>query len=138
MVSYLPFLSNSNVTAIGFLAMVVSSVMLLWLARNSRGIGQITLLVAAFGGPWLLLLERGNLDAVIMWVAVLTIALTRRYPTLAAWSVAAILIWIVGTWKYYPFAFGSHAATCTRTQTWLDSHEWVCGCNCRFHDSDVE
>lgn len=104
--SYLPFLSNSNVTVIGFLAMVVSSVMLLWLARNSRGIGQITLLVAAFGGPWLLLLERGNLDAVIMWVAVLTIALTRRYPTLAAWSVAAILIWIVGTWKYYPFALG--------------------------------
>lgn len=102
----IPGLSDSNVTFLGVMAMLLSSVMLLWLARHSRGLGQIVLLVAAFGGPWLLLLERGNLDAVVMWVAVAVVALTRRYPNLGVWALAATLIWIVGTWKYYPFALG--------------------------------
>lgn len=103
---YIPFATNSNAGFFGVLFMLISSVMLFWLARNSRGVGQIVLLVAAFGGPWLLLLERGNFDAIIMWVAVLVIALTRRYPNLGVWTIAAVLIWILGTWKYYPFALG--------------------------------
>lgn len=103
---YIPFVSNSNASVLGVIFMVISSVMLFWLARNSRGVGQIVLLVAAFGGPWLLLLERGNFDAIIMWVAVLVIAMTRRYPNLGVWVIAAALIWILGTWKYYPFALG--------------------------------
>ncbi len=103
---YIPFISNNNSSIIGVGSMLISSVMLMWLARNSQGGGQVVLLIAAFGGPWLLLLERGNLDAVVMWVAVFVIALTRRYPNLGAWAIAAALIWILGTWKYYPFALG--------------------------------
>jgi uncharacterized membrane protein len=84
------------------------------LARSSRGIGQIVLLIAAVGGPWLLLLERGNIDAVILWVAVVSALLVSKiglksgsgWRVLWPWVAAAMLIWIVGTWKYYPFALG--------------------------------
>jgi len=86
--------------------MIVSSLVLLWLARQSSGLGQITLLVAAFGAPWLLLLERGNIDAVVLWVAAGVVFATRRWNRLWVWWVAALAIWIVGTWKYYPFALG--------------------------------
>jgi hypothetical protein len=76
------------------------------LARQSRGLGSIALLVAAVGVPWLLLLERGNIDAVVIWVAVGAVMLTRRWHALWAWWLAAAAVWIVGTWKYYPFVLG--------------------------------
>ena len=79
---------------------------MLWLARQSAGLGQIVLLVAAIGAPWLLLLERGNIDAVVLWVAAGVVLLTRRWNTLWAWWLGAAAIWIVGSWKYYPFALG--------------------------------
>ena len=53
-----------------------------------------------------LLLERGNLDAVVLWSAVAAVILVRRWNSLWAWSIAAALIWVMGTWKYYPFAMG--------------------------------
>jgi hypothetical protein len=34
------------------------------------------------------------------------VILVRRWDQLWAWFIAAGLIWIVGTWKYYPFALG--------------------------------
>jgi uncharacterized membrane protein len=49
---------------------------------------------------------RGNVDAVVIWVAVITVALARRWNNLTTWTIAAVLIWLVGTWKYYPFALG--------------------------------
>ena len=66
------------------------------------------------GGPWLLLLERGNIDAVILWAAVVSAFLVSKiglkggsgWRVLWPWVVGAMLIWIVGTWKYYPFALG--------------------------------
>ncbi len=105
---YVPFdlFSARYATGLGVAAILLSSVTLLWLARNSAGLGQIVLLVAAVGGPWLLLLERGNLDAVLLWVAAAVVILVRRWNSLWAWSVAAALIWLMGTWKYYPFAMG--------------------------------
>jgi len=105
---HVPFslISFNHVLVIGVLMMVVSSLAVLWLARQSRGIGQVTLLIAALGCPWLLLLERGNVDAVLIWVAVLAVILVRRWPSLVSWSVVAALIWLMGTWKYYPFAMG--------------------------------
>jgi hypothetical protein len=62
----------------------------------------------------LLLLERGNIDAVILWVAVVSALLVAKFGlregsgwrVLWPWVFAATLIWIVGTWKYYPFALG--------------------------------
>jgi len=105
---WVPFdlFSARYVTGLGVLGILVSSLALLWLARASRGLGQIALLIAAVGGPWLLLLERGNLDAVVFWVAVAAVILVRRWDSLWAWSLAAVLFWLMGTWKYYPFAMG--------------------------------
>lgn len=99
--------SESNVPILGVLMMLTSSVVLAWLARQSSGVGQIALAIAAIGGPWLLLLERGNIDGVILWSAVITVILVRRWNTLWAWTLAAVILWLMGTWKYYPFVMGA-------------------------------
>ncbi len=98
--------SESHVQFLGVAMIIISSLVLAWLARQSVGLGRIVLLVAAVGGPWLLLLERGNVDAVLLWAAALVVLLVRRWDNLAVWSVAAVVVWLVGTWKYYPFALG--------------------------------
>ena len=105
---YIPLhpLSDANTGALGVVMIVVSSLFLVWLARMSAGLGQLVLLVAAVGGPWLLLLERGNVDAIVIWVVGLVVLLVRRWDRVWMWWVAAAAIWIVGTWKYYPFALG--------------------------------
>ena len=85
---------------------MLSSLALVWLARQSGALGQFTLLAAAVGAPWLLLLERGNVDAFVVWCAILVVFLVRRWDSVWAWSIAAVAVWLVGTWKYYPFAMG--------------------------------
>ena len=105
---YIPLhpLSDANTGVLGVVMIVVSSLFLVWLARMSAGLGQLVLLVAAVGGPWLLLLERGNVDAIVIWVVGLVVLLVRRWDRMWMWWIAAAVIWIVGTWKYYPFALG--------------------------------
>ena len=105
---YVPFglFSRSNVGALGAAMIAISSLVLVWLARQSTGLGRVVLLVAAVGAPWLLLLERANIDAVVLWVAAGVVLVTRRWNALWAWWVAAAAIWLVGTWKYYPFVLG--------------------------------
>ena len=76
------------------------------LARMSGSLGVLALLVCVLGAPWLLLLERGNLDAIVLLTAVgLAVGLSRR-NTYGMWLLAALAFWILGTWKYYPFAMG--------------------------------
>jgi hypothetical protein len=106
--NHVPFslFSAAHVQVLGVAAMLLSSLALVWLARFSAGIGRIALLACALGAPWLLLLERGNIDAALIWVAVLVVLAVRRWDRLWVWFAAAGLIWIVGTWKYYPFALG--------------------------------
>jgi len=105
---FIPFdlFSQTNVTFLGVAMIVLSSFVLMWLARQSDGLGRVVLLVAAIGAPWLLLLERGNIDAVVLWVAAGTVLFTRRWNAHWSWWVAAVAIWVVGTWKYYPFVLG--------------------------------
>ena len=98
--------SEANAGWLGVVMITISSLALLILARWSSGLGQGVLLIAAIGAPWVLLLERGNVDAVVIWVAVITVALAHGWNSAAAWTIAAALIWLVGTWKYYPFALG--------------------------------
>ena len=98
--------SASNSTWLGGIALVISTAMVLWLARNSTGLGQMALLVSVLGAGWLLILERGNFDLFVMWIAVLVVVIVRRWPTLWSWGIAASLIWLAGTWKYYPFVLG--------------------------------
>lgn len=124
-VQYVPFgvFSQANVLILGVAMIIISSLVLLWLARQSTGLGQIILLVAAVGGPWLLLLERGNIDAVIMWAAAVSVLLVRRWGALTSksplwpWIVAAGLLWLMGTWKYYPFALGIMLLPVLRVRT---------------------
>ena len=105
---YAPFdlFSARFAPALGVIAILVSSLVLVWLARFSSGRGALVLLVAAVGAPWLLLLERGNFDAFVIWVAAGSVLLVRRWNSLWMWSLAASGIWLMGTWKYYPFAMG--------------------------------
>ena len=105
---FVPFdvFSRASVPVLGVLMIAISSLVLVWLARQVDGLARIALLVAAVGAPWLLLLERGNIDAVVLWVAALAVLLPRRFPSLWAWWVSAAAIWLVGTWKYYPFVLG--------------------------------
>jgi hypothetical protein len=98
--------AEANAGWLGVAMIIVSSLALVLLARWSTGLGQVVLLIAAIGAPWVLLLERGNVDAVVIWVAVITVALAHRWNNLTTWTIAAVLIWLVGTWKYYPFALG--------------------------------
>lgn len=98
--------SQGAVPILGVIMMLISSVVLVWLARRASGLGQIVLGVAAVGAPWLLLVERGNIDALLLWSAAITVLLVRRWNTLWAWSLAAALLWLMGTWKYYPFVMG--------------------------------
>ena len=105
---YVPFgvFSRSNVGFLGVAMIIISSLVLVWLARQVDGLARIALLVAAVGAPWLLLLERANIDAVVLWVAALAVFLPRRFPALWAWWASAAAIWLMGTWKYYPFVLG--------------------------------
>lgn len=111
---YVPFslFSVANVPPLGIGIVVISSLALVWLARQSTGAGQVLLAIAAVGGPWLLMLERGNIDAVVVWAAIVAVLVTRRWSSFSPsarlwpWIVAAVVIWLMGTWKYYPFALG--------------------------------
>ncbi len=98
--------SESRVAWLGVAAMLVSSLVLVWLARESSGAGRVVLLIAAIGAPWQLLLERGNVEAALLWGACAVVILVRRWDWLWVWSLAAAVIWLLGTWKYYPFAMG--------------------------------
>lgn len=106
---YVPFsiFSESNAGVLGVGMMVVSSLVLAWLARQSQGLGQIALVIAALGGPWLLLLERGNIDAVVLWSAAVVVLAVRRRDALWMWALGAAVLWLMGTWKYYPFVMGA-------------------------------
>jgi hypothetical protein len=105
---FVPFdlFSKSAAPALGVIAIIGSSLALVWLARMTTGRGQVVLLVAAVAAPWQLLLERGNLDIFVIWAAVLLVFPVRRWDTTWAWAVGAAAIWLMGTWKYYPFALG--------------------------------
>lgn len=112
---YVPFklFSQAHVPVLGVLLILISSIALAWLARQSAGVGQLALLIAAVGGPWLLLLERANIDAVVLWAAIVAVVITRRWGAtnhasrLWPWIVAATILWLMGTWKYYPFVMGA-------------------------------
>ena len=97
-------LNVSAAPVLGVLGVMLSALAIVWLARQSKGMGRIALVVASASTAWILLQERANLDAAIVWCAVFLVWLVRSRPGLWPWVIAAIPIWILGTWKYYPFA----------------------------------
>jgi len=90
----------------GLILAIAASLAIGVVARTARGIGPVCLLICVFSASWLLLLERGNIDAVILIVGIAVAVLLARPSPLWAWSLAAAVIWLMGTWKYFPFAFG--------------------------------
>jgi hypothetical protein len=99
-------ISESWAPALGTLMAIGLSLCLVWLARNTSARGIPVLIIAAIGSGWLLLLDRANLDAIAFAVPIVAIFLLRRSQSLWVWWVIALLAWLVGTWKYYPFALG--------------------------------
>ena len=97
-------LTRAAVPILGVLGVLLSALAIAWLVRQSRGWGRVTLLVASASAAWILLQERANLDAAIVWAAGLLVWLVRKHQGLWPWIVAAVPIWILGAWKYYPFA----------------------------------
>lgn len=91
---------------LGLTMVLFLGVGLVWVARNSAPRGQLLLLLTSVGCGWLLLLDRANLDALAFLLPILAIILMRRWNSLWSWGLLAGLIWIFGTWKYYPFALG--------------------------------
>ncbi len=90
--------------AIGLI--IVMSLGIGWLASQSGPLGGGLLLVAVFGGAWILLLDRANLDALAILLPIAAVIALRRWNTYWSWSAVAVAIWILGTWKFYPFALG--------------------------------
>lgn len=90
----------------GVLTAIVACLAMALVARTSTGLGTIGLLLGVLGAPWLLLLERGNLDALVLAGGVAASLVATRWNRLWSWGVAALIIWILGTWKYYPFVMG--------------------------------
>jgi hypothetical protein len=105
---------------------LATTISIWWLSRRSSIAGQLVLLVATLGVAWLLLIERANLDAAIIWVAILLVAMTERWSGLWPWVVGALLIFILGTWKYYPFLLGLALLPVLRVRRgWIVLATWV-------------
>lgn len=99
-------LRESWTPVLGTIMTIGLSLCLVWLARTSGPRGLPVYAIAAIGGGWLLLLDRGNLDAIVLALAVIAAAAVRRSQALWVWALLAAAFWVVGTWKYYPFALG--------------------------------
>lgn len=99
-------ITESWAPMVGAIMAIGLSLCLVWLARNTSPRGVPIYIIAAIGSGWLLLLDRANLDAIAVAVPIVAVFLLRRSQSLWVWSGIAALAWIVGTWKYYPFALG--------------------------------
>lgn len=91
---------------LGFLGILVMSLALVWLAKESLPIGTLLISLAAVSSAWLLLLDRINLDIIVFLLPLAGVLLYRRSSGFLAWTTLAVLVWWVGTWKYYPFVLG--------------------------------
>ena len=92
--------------ALGLFLVALMATGIWGLARFSAPLTRLALLIVSAGSAWLLLLDRGNLDAALFLVPLAGVLLTRWRSTWVTWAVVAVLIWFVGAWKFYPFALG--------------------------------
>lgn len=98
--------SESRLDLIGLVLIGAMSFMLAAIAWKSLPMSRLMLTVVSAGSAWLLLLDRANLDMFALAIPVIAVVLLRRRDALWVWFLFAAAIWIVGTWKYYPFALG--------------------------------
>lgn len=96
--------TSSQSPVIGVLLVLATGLALFWLSRFSNGLGSIAVLAVAVSPAWLLLLERANFDVLVVISAVFLVWIVRRMPGIWGWVIGAVPIWVLGSWKYYPFA----------------------------------
>ena len=94
------------VAPLGLLLAAAVSISLVYISQIASGAGKVLLLVAAVSPAWLLLLDRANLDGVVLLFLVIGVWVACRYNNLKAWSALAFLIFVAGAVKYYPFVAG--------------------------------
>ena len=96
----------SVIGLLGILGIFASLASIVWLSRHADGRGKLVLLFAVIAPAWIDLIVLANLDQIIIWLAICLVILVRRLgpSRLLPWVLAAIPIWLMGTWKYYPFA----------------------------------
>lgn len=90
----------------GFGILAVSLAAFVTIGRSTGALGRLTLLLAALSPAWLLLLDRANVDALVLGGLVLGAVLVRRRDALRTWWIVAGLLWVGGVLKYFPFAMG--------------------------------
>jgi len=91
---------------LGIIGLLASLASVVWLSQHSDSRGKIILLFAVISPAWIDLMVLANLDQIIVWSAVFLVVMVKRMgpDRLLPWVLAAIPIWLIGTWKYYPFA----------------------------------
>lgn len=96
--------SPSWVVPLGLAIALTLSAILAWLSLQASNFGRVVLLIAALSPAWLLLLDRANLDALLVLALAFGALLVNRRESLVTWSAFAAFIFIAGAIKYYPFA----------------------------------
>ena len=96
-------LGPSWVPIMGFAMAVAMTLSLVWMGALSTGRGALVVVVAALGPAWLLMLDRANLDALVLLAFVAGAWVIGRRNTIWAWVFFAVIIWVMGTLKFYPF-----------------------------------
>jgi hypothetical protein len=91
---------------IGFALIVILSAALYWLARTSPPGALPLYLLASVSSAWLLLVDRANVDSFVFLIPIVAVLIYRRSNHLLTWSALALVIWWLGTWKFYPFGLG--------------------------------
>lgn len=95
-------INGSWVAPLGFFFLFGGCVTLIALSRISSSSGRIVLLIVSFSPAWLLLLDRANIDEIVIAILILGAWFTYKSRSLLRWSIYAGLIFVIGAVKYYP------------------------------------
>lgn len=90
----------------GILLTLLSVASLWLLAWESPPLGRWILVLGSISPAWLLLIDRANSDAIVLFSCIFGLWLVARHPSVVSWSLFATGIWIMGTIKFFPFAMG--------------------------------
>ena len=97
-VSWLPF--------VGLLLSAVAAWAIYVLGRASTTLGQWVVVASTASSAWLLLVERANWDILVLGCLVSGAVAVASRPSYLSWTAFAVIIWVLGTIKTYPFALG--------------------------------
>lgn len=98
---------GTNWLLVASLALAIAGIVsLVTLGRLSSPIGRWLIAAASISPAWLLLVDRANSDLIVFVFCIVGLGLVHRYPKFSVWLIFAIVLWYLGTVKFYPFAIG--------------------------------